>query len=155
MEVKRGHLRVMFAIVLFLVAVVLLEGNGYLIHHDLYEYGLQYSQAWAEKDNLIKIVLYQFVILTITLIHKSWSVLILTEIFWITSTQDLIFYLIWNGGVFPEGNWTWMPFFSVFGNWTTTNQLVLSITSIFLSGFLLWFLKRWNSDLFEKILSGK
>ena len=135
------HRRVMLGVVLFFVAVVLLEGNGYVIHHDLYEHGLQYSEVWAGKDNLIKIALYQFVIFTILLIHKSWPVWILTEVFWVTSSQDLFFYLVWNKGVFPAGDWAWMPFFSIFGHWTTLNQSILSITSMVFVGFLLWLTK--------------
>jgi hypothetical protein len=138
------HRRVVLGVVLFFIAVVLLEGNGYLIHHDLYEHGLRYDEAWAGKDNLIKMALYQFVIFTILLIHRSWPVWILTEVFWGTCSQDLFFYLVWNKGVFPAGDWSWLPFFCIFGQWTTLNQSILSITSMVSVGFLLWLAKRWK-----------
>ncbi len=133
--------RVVLGVVLFIIAVVLLEGNGYLIHHDLYEHGLSYSQEWAGKDNLIKIALYQFVIFTLFFIHKSWRVWVLTEVFWFTSSQDIIFYLIWNKGVFPAGDWVWLPFSSIFGHWTTISQFILSTTSMVSVGLLLWLAK--------------
>lgn len=85
---RRG---VVLGVVLFFVAVVLLEGNGYVIHHDLYKHGLRYSESWAWKDNLIKMALYQFVIFTLLVIHKSWRVWVLTEVFWFTCSQDLLF----------------------------------------------------------------
>jgi hypothetical protein len=138
------HRRVVLGVVLFFTAVVLLEGNGYLIHHDLYEQGLQYSEDWAVRDNLIKIALYQFVIFTTFLYHRSWSVWILTEVFWFTCSQDLVFYFVWNKGVFPAGNWVWLPFFRIFGHWTTLDQSILSMASLFSVGFLLWLSKRWK-----------
>jgi hypothetical protein len=137
---RRG---VVLGVVLFFVAVVLLEGNGYVIHHDLYQHGLGYSESWVWKDNLIKMGLYQFVIFTLLLIHKSWRVWVLTEVFWCTCSQDLLFYLIWNNGVFPAGNWRWLPFYSVLGHWTTLDQFVLSVSSMAFAGFLLWLPKEW------------
>jgi hypothetical protein len=135
---------VLLGVVLFFIAVVLLEGNGYLIHHDLYEYGLRYNEAWAGKDNLIKIALYQFVIFTLLLVHKSWRVWVLTEVFWYTCSQDLFFYLIWNKGVFPAGDWVWIPFYSVFGRWTTIDQSILSISSVVFVGVLLGLAREWK-----------
>jgi hypothetical protein len=135
---RRG---VVLGVVLFFVAVVLLEGNGYVIHHDLYEHGLRYSESWAWKDNLIKMALYQFVIFTLLCIHKSWRVWVFTEVFWFTCSQDLFFYLIWNRGVFPDGDWGWLPFYNVLGHWTTFDQVVFSVSSVTFAGFLLWLTK--------------
>jgi hypothetical protein len=129
---------VVLSAVLFFTAVVLLEGNGYIIHHDLYEHGLRYNESWAEKDNLLKIALYQFVIFTLLAIHKSWKIWVLTEVFWFTCSQDLFFYLVWNQGVFPTGDWSWLPFYSILGHWTTLDQAVLSTSSIAFVGVLLW-----------------
>lgn len=132
---RRG---VVLSVVLFFIAVVLLEGNGYIIHHDLYEHGLRYNESWAEKDNLLKIALYQFVIFTLLAIHKSWKIWVLTEVFWFTCSQDLFFYLVWNQGVFPAGDWSWLPFYSILGHWTTLDQAVLSTSSMAFVGVLLW-----------------
>ena len=134
----------MLGVVLFFIAVVLLEGNGYLIHHDLYEHGLRYSEVWAGKDNLIKMALYQFVIFTLLLVHESWRVWVLTEVFWYTCSQDLLFYLVWNKGVFPAGDWVWIPFYSVFGRWTTIDQFILSIASLVFVGVLLGLAREWK-----------
>jgi hypothetical protein len=57
----------------------------------------------------------------------------------------LVFYLVWNRGVFPAGDWSWLPFFNIFGHWTTLNQSILSIASMVSAGFLLWLAKRWKS----------
>ncbi len=138
------HRSVVLGVILFFVAVVLLEGNGYIIHRGLYEHGLTYSESWAEKDNLLKICLYQFVIFTLLFIHKSWRVWVLTEVFWFTCSQDLFFYLIWNHGVFPAGDWSWLPFYNILGHWTTLDQTILSIASIAFTGFLLWLTKEWK-----------
>ena len=152
LEAKCMHRGVVLGVVLFFVAVVLLEGKGYIIHHDLYEHGLRYSESWAGKDNLLKIALYQFVIFTLLVIHKSWRVWVLTEVFWCTCTQDLLFYLIWNQGVFPAGNWSWLSFYSILGHWTTLDQSILSISSIAFAGFLLWLTKEWKpTHLFQTL----
>jgi hypothetical protein len=141
---------VVLGVVLFFVAVVLLEGNGYVIHHDLYEHGLRYSESWAGKDNLIKMALYQFVIFTVLIIHKSWRVWVFTEVFWCTCSQDLLFYLIWNGGVFPDGDWGWLPFCRVLGHWTTLNQAVFSVSRVIFAGFLLWLTREWERMTFRQ-----
>ena len=82
--------KVVLGLALFFIGVVLLEGNGYIIHHDLYEQGLQFSPDWVEKDNLIKLALYQFLIFTVLFVHESWPVWALTEVFWVTCSHDLV-----------------------------------------------------------------
>ena len=150
LEAKCMRRGVVLGVVLFFVAVVLLEGNGYIIHHDLYKHGLRYNESWAGKDNLIKMALYQFVIFTLLVVHKSWRVWVLTEVFWCTCSQDLLFYLIWNRGVFPAGDWGWLPFCSVLGHWTTVDQTVLSVSSLAFAGFLLWLTKEWSAATFQQ-----
>jgi hypothetical protein len=141
---NRLNRKVVLGLALFFIGVILLEGNGYIIHHDLYEQGLQFSPAWVEKDNLIKLALYQFLIFTVLFVHESWPVWALTEVFWVTCSHDLVFYLIWNRGVFPAEDWSWLPFFSIFGHWNLASQVMLSLTSLASVGSLLWLMKRWR-----------
>lgn len=123
--------KALISVILFVSAVVLLEGNGYLIHHDLYGYGLEYSESWAVKDNLIKIALYQFVIFTLLFIHKNFRLFLVEQVFWLTCGQDIIFYLVWNNGVFPTGNWSWIWY-----NPTTITQLAVNFAAVSLSGVI-------------------
>ena len=80
-------------------------------------------------------------IFTLLCIHKSWRVWVFTEVFWFTCSQDLFFYFIWNRGVFPDGDWGWLPFYNVLGHWTTFDQVVFSVSSVTFAGFLLWLTK--------------
>jgi hypothetical protein len=57
--------------------------------------------------------------------------------------------LIWNRGVFPTGDWGWLPFYSVLGHWTTFDQAVLSVSSLAFAGFVLWLTKEWTLATFR------
>jgi hypothetical protein len=50
------------------------------------------------------------------------------EIFVLTSTQDLVYFGLWEGA-FPHIEWSWMPFYRIFGSWTTTHQIMLSFSA--------------------------
>jgi hypothetical protein len=52
--------------------------------------------------------------------------LLVFEAFVLSAGQDLIFFGLWNRGVFPLGDWTWMPFYTVFGAWTTMAQFLFT-----------------------------
>lgn len=140
--VKKTNRRIIAGLVFFVSGVVLLEGNGYLIHHDLYQYGLTWSPIWADKDLLIKVALYQFLIFMLLLYHKSWRLFTITEVFWLSSAQDLLFYLVWGGGIFPSGDWTWMPNYCFFGHWTTADQVIWSVSLVCTSAVMTRLIRR-------------
>jgi hypothetical protein len=126
----RTLLTVILSVGVLFAFTVLLEGNGYIIHKHAYDQGAQWTPQTLALDNTIKIGLYQLVIWTLLLIHRRFSLFAYMQTFWLTCTQDLIFYAVWNGGVFPAGDWTWMPLYTYFNGWTTTMQIALSTASL-------------------------
>ena len=126
-------LRIITAILLFAAFVVLLEGNGYIIHKLHYDTGASWSNSVLVLDNNIKIALYQLVIFTLIFVHKKLSLFMIMEVFWWTCTQDIFFYLIWNNGIFPTGDLSWLPMYNVLGIWLIEMQILFSITLISLS----------------------
>jgi hypothetical protein len=94
--------KLLIGMLIFLIGVLLFEANGFLIHHDLYQYGLQYSDTWADADKIIKFLMYQFLILMPWLYHRSWKLIIFQEALWYSCFQDIIVYAVWCGMQFPN-----------------------------------------------------
>lgn len=91
----------------------------------LYNYGLLFNAGWYGPYSLGYLLSYQFVILLLVLYSRSWRLFVLMEAFVLSSTQDLVYFAVWNGG-FPVGDWVWMPLCEVFGGYTLVTQLLLS-----------------------------
>lgn len=130
---------VVLSLVLFFGFVVLLEGNGWLVHSVHYDRGGVWTAGDLEFDNLVKLGLYQLVIVACAAVHRRWELFGFTEVFWWTCTQDLVFYG-WGGFVYPAGDWMWMPNYTVFGSWTTDMQFAWSFGWLFIYASLvaLW-----------------
>jgi len=119
--------RIPIALFLFLAFVLVYTRMDFLIHSELYAYGLQFNQKWFGTNQIIYFFMFQLAIVVCTYIAQNWKFLIFTEAFVLSATQDLIFFT-WNSFNYPVGDWTWMPFYSWFGAWTTVHQLVFSIS---------------------------
>jgi hypothetical protein len=120
--------RLLFGVLLFFVTVMLLTRLDFLVNKSLYDYGLKYDEGWYIEYSLLYALLYQAVILILALYTKSLRLVAFTEVFVLTSTQDLVYFGLWQGG-FPSIQWAWTPFFHLFGTWTTTDQLLLSFSA--------------------------
>ena len=120
---------VLISIFLFFMFVIMLEGNGWIIHKLHYDMGANWTPAILTLDNTIKFILYQLVVWTLLLFHKNFWLFAGTQVFCLTHSQDLFFYG-WGGFIFPSGDWTWMPLYSVFGTWTTLMQFSVSFGAL-------------------------
>ena len=118
------------ALTLFTLFILVLTGLDYVVHGDLYNYGLQFNIEWANKYWILYAFTYQIICASMFLHTRSWKVLVFTEAFVLTCTQDLVYFMVWGGGHFPVGDWTWMPFYNLLGTWTTAMQIILSCTAI-------------------------
>jgi hypothetical protein len=126
----------------------------FLINNSLYNYGLRFDEGWYLPYSLLYALAYQCLILLLVFYARNMKFFAFAEVFVLTSTQDLVYFGLWQNG-FPSYEWAWSPFFCIFGNWTTMHQLMLSFSAIFLvSTVLLWFPKRLHIH-FPKFLSGK
>lgn len=119
--------RFLFAVGFFGASVLLLTKLDYLINTTFYGYGLQFSYGWYRDYTILYMMLFQLVIVPSSLWLQNKYYFVLTEAFVLSGTQDLIYFGVWNGGVFPSGDWSWMIFHDWFGSWTTANQFTLCL----------------------------
>jgi hypothetical protein len=113
-------------LIAFFCLVLIYTRMDYLINHDLYSYGLTFSDNWFLTNQVTYILLYQSAILILYMYHRSVRLTILFEAFVVTSTQDLVYFGLWNNGVFPTNEWTWTIYYFLIGVWNTTTQFLTS-----------------------------
>jgi len=118
--------RTKITLLIYTIAVVLYTGIDYLIHSDLYRYGLQYDDAWFWKSQILYFVLYQVLLVALYFYNRNWRLMLVLEVFTITGGPDLIFFSLWDRMNFPHGDWTWMLMYKLLGRWTTTMQVMLT-----------------------------
>ena len=118
--------RTKITLLIYSIAVVLYTGIDYLIHSDLYRYGLQYDDFWFWKSQILYFVLYQVLLLALYFYNRNWRLMLVLEIFTITGGPDLIFFSLWDRMSFPNGDWTWMLMYKLLGRWTTMMQVMLT-----------------------------
>jgi len=124
---KRNQ-RILIAVSVFVVAVLLFTGLDFLVNSTLYWYNLQYSGDWYWPYTVMYSALYQVVIVCLGLYSRSWRFVVLAEAFCLSGTQDLVYFGLWSGGVFPTGSWEWLVTvqFLGFSEWTTLMQFISS-----------------------------
>ena len=130
---QQGHRilqkRLTIAAVLFFVSVTLLVVNDKIVHHDLYNFGLTFSETWAGPYWLNYALLYQAAIIPLTLYCEDPWLFLFSEVFVLTATQDILFFVL--VGRFPTEVWWWTPL----PGWTTEFQFALSAISLTCVGF--------------------
>ena len=122
-----------FAILLFFFGVLLFTRIDFFVNASLYNHGLQFNENWYAEYTTLYTLCYQFLILSLFVYTKNLKFFVFMEIFVLTSTQDLVYFGLWQGA-FPQIEWSWMPFYRIFGTWTTTHQILLS----FSANLLVW-----------------
>ena len=115
------------AIVLFFLGVLLFTRIDFLVNSSLYGYGLNFSENWYGEYTILYALCYQLLILSLFAYSRNLKLLALTEVFALTSTQDLVYFGLWQGS-FPTVEWSWTPFYRILGSWTTTHQILLSFS---------------------------
>ena len=116
------------AILLFAVSVLVLTRIDFLVHSTLYDYGLIFSYSWAVEYWYLYAILYQLVIVPLSLWTRNLYFFFAAQAFVLSATQDLFFFGLWCGSFPPETvNWWWMPTYRIFGFWSTSTQFVFSI----------------------------
>ena len=127
--------RKLVAIGLFSFSVLLLTRIDFIINNVLYNFGLNFSEAWHQEYSILYFLAYQLVIFTLLAYTKSLKLFTLFQVFVLTSTQDLVYFCLWEGS-FPSHEWVWMVYYRIFGFWNTTSQILLSVSSLSLILFL-------------------
>jgi len=128
-----------FAVLLFFFGVLLFTRVDFFVNASLYNYGLQFSENWYSEYLILYGLCYQLLILSLLVYTRSLKLFVFMEVFVLTSTQDLVFFGLWQGA-FPRIEWSWTPFYRIFGTWTTTHQILLSFSANLLSSLaIIWF----------------
>jgi len=121
--------RKLVAIGLFSFSVLLLTRLDFIINNVLYNFGLNFSETWHQEYSILYFLAYQLVIFTLLAYTKSLKLFTFFQVFILTSTQDLVYFGLWEGS-FPSHEWTWMTYYRFFGFWDTTSQILLSVSSL-------------------------
>lgn len=122
---KRENL---IAILLFFTGVLLFTRIDFFVNSSLYNYGLKFNENWYVEYLNLYALCYQLLILSLLAYTRSLKLFISMETFILTSTQDIVYFSLWQG-TFPKTEWTWTPFYKIIGNWTTTHQITLSLSA--------------------------
>lgn len=126
---KHNHLLSFF---IFIIAVLLITRLDYLVNSDLYHYKLEFNLSWYIPYLINIFLLYQMILILLLSFFKDFKIIAVLETFVLSSGQDIIYFLVWNHGVFPEGDWTWTCQYYLLGTWTTLMQIVFTIISTLL-----------------------
>ena len=121
--------RNLVAIGIFSFSVLLLTRLDFLINNILYNFGLSFSEALYQEYSVLYFLAYQLLVFILLAYTKNLKLFAFFQVFVLTSTQDLVYFGIWEGS-FPAHEWVWIVYYQIFGFWNTTSQIVLSISSL-------------------------
>ena len=122
----------------------------FIVHGSLYHYGLQFSYEWANQYWITYFAAYAYFSIVIGFIYwlasnktrKDLKVSIglaaTVTLLQIGGLADILFFTLWAGGLPPNNvAWWWMPWFKIFGVWTSSMQIVLMVL-MSLAVVLMW-----------------
>jgi hypothetical protein len=130
MEIDPRTIKTWVSFLLFAIMVYIGTGFDYLIHGTLYNYGLNYADDWFIQSQILYFAYYQAIIGILLYLNRSVVFAILTETFSFTGTQDLFYFLIWDGELpAADTQWHWSRLYHFFGSWTTSDQVLLCVVA--------------------------
>ena len=116
----------------------LLSRIDFIVHGDLYHYGLQFSYEWANEYWITYFASYAYFSIVIGFVYwlasnrtrKNLRVSIglttTVNLLLIGGLADIIFFSLWAGGLPPDNfMWWWVPWYQIFGVWTSSMQINL------------------------------
>lgn len=130
---------IIIGLIVYGVLALIQTRIDFYFNSDLYAKGLIFSETWYKPYSTLYFFLTVFNVLIASLFAKSYKLFIVLFFFAYSSGCDLIYFGIWNKGIFPLTNWVWMPNYSVFGFWNTETQIIYTM-SLTLLGVLCAFI---------------
>ena len=141
-----------------LVVFSSITGLDFTVNSTLYSYGLTFNFAWylpylagisATIFSICVLVTWQSYEDTgnVSVALKRGSILLLADI---GGLIDCLYFMVYNGGRVPLGEWPWMWQYWLFGTWNWTLQVIWSFS------FMLLIVGLWKTKriaLFDQILS--
>ena len=116
------------AIGIFSFSILMLTRLDFLVNNIFYSFGLIFSEEWYQEYTILYFLAYQLVVIVILAYTRNLKLFFFFKVFVLTSTQDLIYFGLWQGG-FPTHEWIWMIQYRILGFWNTTTQFLLSVAS--------------------------
>jgi len=115
----------------------LLSRIDFIVHRDLYRYGLQFSYEWANEYWITYFSSYAYFSIVIGFIYwlaskktrndlkVSAGLVVTVNLLQIGGLADIIFFSLWAGGLPPKSiMWWWTPWYQIFGVWTSSMQII-------------------------------
>lgn len=116
----------------------LLSRMDFIVHRDLYHYGLQFSYEWANEYWITYFATYAYFSMVIGFIYWlasnrtrndlkiSVGLVITVILLQIGGLADIIFFSLWARGLPPDSvMWWWIPWYHILGVWTSSMQIAL------------------------------
>lgn len=116
----------------------LLSRIDFIVHGDLYHYGLEFSYDWANEYWITYFAAYAYFSIVIGFIYwlasnrtrkdlrVSIGLAATASLLQIGGLADIMFFSLWAGGLPPDNVvWWWTPWYKIFGVWTSPMQIVL------------------------------
>jgi len=116
----------------------LMSRIDFIVHQDLYHYGLQFSYEWANEYWITYFASYTYFSIVIGFIYwlasnrtrndlkVSAGLATTVNLLQIGGLADILFFSLWAGGLPPDSvMWWWTPWYQIFGVWTSSMQIIL------------------------------
>ncbi len=158
MHISKHFSKALFIGALILLFFALMSRLDYVVNSTLYDYGLKFSYGWAAPYWMIYDSI--FIIFSLILGFTYWfasnknrtdlkicvALIATVNLLMIGGLQDLMFFILWAGGLPPEHIiWWWAPLISVAGKWNSTTQVLFTGLMADASA-LVWALAFWNQN---------
>ena len=127
----------------------LLSRMDFIVHRDLYHYGLQFSYEWANEYWITYFTTYAYFSMVIGFIYwlasnrtkkdlrVSMGLAATVSLLQIGGLADIIFFSLWAGGLPPDNVvWWWTPWYQIFGVWTSSMQIFLMAFTSLIVAFI-------------------
>jgi len=128
----------------------LMSRIDFIVHTMLYNYGLYFSYEWAYEYWVVYCTTFFTFSFLIGFVYWlgsnknkqdrkiSIALTTSTSLLFIGGTADMMVFILWVGRLPPENVvWWWVPWYHIFGVWTTSMQLIFT-AMILLIIALLW-----------------
>ena len=139
-----GQKGIVIGTAIFACGILLVTKLDHIVNSTLYGQGTSFSMSWYWPYSVVYFLLLQGFVAVLFLFVRRKEAVLLAEAFILSGSQDIVYFGVWNGGVFPPGQWSWTPYFWAFGGWNTVDQLALSAASLGLACVIIVAL-RWRT----------
>jgi len=127
----------------------LLSRMDFIVHGDLYHYGLKFSYEWANEYWITYFAAYAYFSMVIGFVYWlasnrtrkdlkiSLGLIATVNLLLIGGLADIMFFSLWAGGLPPDSfMWWWLPWYQIFGVWTSSMQISLMALMSLVTAFM-------------------